>query len=66
MEMRGGARVIRIFVPLSEMFGYATALRTLTQGRGPFVMEFLRYERTPAAVQEQIIARVEGRLPLQR
>ncbi|HEX2694874.1 MAG TPA: elongation factor G, partial [Acidobacteriota bacterium] len=66
MEMRGGARVVRIFVSLSEMFGYATVLRTLTQGRGQFVMEFFRYERTPAAVQEQIIARVEGRLPLQR
>ena len=66
MEIRGGARVVRIFVPLSEMFGYATALRTLTQGRGLFAMEFLRYERTPAAVQEQIIARIEGRLPLQR
>jgi len=66
MEMRGGARVVKIIVPLSEMFGYATALRTLTQGRGLFAMEFLRYERTPAAVQEQIIARIEGRLPLQR
>jgi elongation factor G len=66
IEMRGGARVVKVFVPLSEMFGYATALRTLTQGRGLFAMEFLRYERTPAAVQEQIIARIEGRLPLQR
>jgi elongation factor G len=66
MEMRGGARVVKTFVPLSEMFGYATTLRTLTQGRGLFAMEFLRYERTPAAVQEQIIARIEGRLPLQR
>ena len=66
MEMRGGARVVKIFVPLSEMFGYATTLRTLTQGRGLFAMEFLRYERTPAGVQEQIIARIEGRLPLQR
>jgi elongation factor G len=66
MEIRGGARVVRIFVPLSEMFGYATILRTLTQGRGQFAMEFFRYERTPAAVQEQIIARIEGRLPLQR
>jgi elongation factor G len=66
MEMRGGARVVRIHVPLSEMFGYATVLRTLTQGRGQFAMEFLRYERTPANVQEQIIARIEGRLPLQR
>ena len=66
MELRGGARVIRILVPLSEMFGYATVLRTLTQGRGVFSMEFHQYEKTPANVQEEIIARIEGRLPLQR
>jgi elongation factor G len=66
MELRGGARVIRIFVPLSDMFGYATVLRTLTQGRGVFSMEFHQYEKTPANVQEEIIARIEGRLPLQR
>jgi len=66
MELRGGARVIRIFVPLSEMFGYATVLRTLTQGRGVFSMEFHQYEKAPANVQQEIIARIEGRLPLQR
>jgi len=51
---------------LSDMFGYATVLRTLTQGRGVFSMEFHQYEKTPANVQEEIIARIEGRLPLQR
>jgi elongation factor G len=66
MEIRAGARVIRIFVPMSEMFGYATILRTLTQGRGVFTMEFHKYEKTPAAVQEDIIARIEGRTPFQR
>jgi elongation factor G len=49
--------------PLAEMFGYATALRTLTQGRGVFSMEFARYDRTPAGTQDEIIARIEGRLP---
>jgi elongation factor G len=63
MEMRSGSRVITIHVPLAEMFGYATTLRTLTQGRGVFAMEFSRYERTPQGVQDEIVARVEGRVP---
>jgi elongation factor G len=63
MEMRSGTRVITIHAPLAEMFGYATALRTLTQGRGVFAMEFSRYERTPQGVQDEIVARVEGRIP---
>ncbi|HPW19094.1 MAG TPA: elongation factor G, partial [Candidatus Aminicenantes bacterium] len=63
MEMRGGSRVVSGHAPLAEMFGYATALRTLTQGRGVFSMEFARYERTPAGVQDDIVARVEGRAP---
>jgi elongation factor G len=63
METRSGSRVVRIHVPLAEMFGYATTLRTLTQGRGVFAMEFSQYDRTPAGVQEEIVARIEGRAP---
>ncbi|MGB9864302.1 MAG: elongation factor G [Candidatus Saccharicenans sp.] len=63
MEIKGSSRVIRAFVPLSEMFGYATVLRTITQGRGSFSLEFFRYEPTPPNVQEEIKARIEGRIP---
>jgi elongation factor G len=66
MEMRGSSRVIKSQVPLAEMFGYATVLRTLTQGRGVFSMEFWRYEQVPAQEAEEIIARVEGRIPAHR
>jgi len=66
MEMRGGSRVIKGLVPMAEMFGYATVLRTLTQGRGVFSMEFFRYEVAPAQVAEEIIARIEGRTPVHR
>ena len=66
MELRGGSRVIKIFVPLAEMFGYATDIRTITQGRGVFSMEFLRHEQLPTPVMEEIIARIEGRISVQR
>ncbi len=62
VEMRGGSRVIKALVPLAEMFGYATVLRTLTQGRGVFSMEFFEYETTPLQVMENIVARIEGRV----
>jgi elongation factor G len=66
LEMRGASRLVRALAPLSEMFGYATALRTLTQGRGVFSMEFLQYEVAPPHKKEEVVARVEGRIPLAR
>jgi elongation factor G len=61
METRGGSQVINSRVPLSEMFGYATDLRSSTQGRGSYSMHFDRYEPTPASVSEEVIAKVQGR-----
>ena len=54
-ETRGNAAAIRSFVPLSEMFGYATSLRSNTQGRANFVMQFSHYERTPKSIMEEIM-----------
>ena len=56
MEARPGAQAISAFVPLSEMFGYATVLRSRTQGRGQYVMQPSHYEEVPKSIQEQIIA----------
>ena len=55
MEARAGAQVIRAQVPLSEMFGYATDLRSRTQGRATFTMQFDHYERVPAAISEEVV-----------
>ena len=52
-----GIQKIRAMVPLAEMFGYATDIRSKTQGRGTFSMEFSKYEQVPANVQEEIIAK---------
>ncbi len=63
MEARGSSQVIRATVPLSSMFGYATDLRSLTQGRATYTMQFARYEEIPAALAEEIVAKVAGRAP---
>ena len=54
---RAGAKVIKALVPLGEMFGYATDIRSMTQGRGSFTMEFSKYGELPQAISEQIIAK---------
>ena len=61
-ENRAGSHVIRAEVPLSEMFGYATDLRSRTQGRGSFTMHFSHYAQTPAAVSEEVISKSTGKV----
>ncbi|KRK48933.1 elongation factor G [Secundilactobacillus kimchicus JCM 15530] len=60
MEARGNAQLIHSFVPLSEMFGYATTLRSASQGRGTFTMVFDHYEPVPKSIQEEIIKKNGG------
>ena len=62
MEKRGSTQIIRSKVPLAEMFGYATDLRSRTQGRASYTMHFFRYEQTPATIAEEVVARVQGRV----
>jgi elongation factor G len=60
MEPRGNTQIIRAFVPLSEMFGYATDLRSRTQGRGVYVMQFCHYEEVPKNIAEGIVSKRQG------
>jgi elongation factor G len=60
MEERAGAKVIRAHVPLSEMFGYATQVRSMSQGRASYTMQFLAYEPAPKTVAEEVIAKSSG------
>ncbi len=60
MEPRGNSQVVRSKVPLSEMFGYATDLRSRTQGRAAYSMQFSAYEAVPKSVAEEIVAKVGG------
>jgi elongation factor G len=60
MDSRGAAQVIKAHVPLSEMFGYVTTLRTITSGRATSTMEFDHYTQAPANVQEEVVAKVKG------
>jgi len=61
MEARAGAQVIRAHVPLGHMFGYATDLRSMTQGRATYTMQFSRYEEVPASIAEEIMAKAAGK-----
>jgi elongation factor G len=60
MDARGNAQVVRSMIPLSEMFGYATSLRSSTQGRGVFSMHFDHYEEVPKSISEEIIKKNKG------
>jgi elongation factor G len=60
-EAPGGAQVITAHVPLSEMFGYATDMRSATQGRATYTMEFSHYEKAPKSVEEEIVAKAAGK-----
>jgi len=60
MEQRGNSQVVGATVPLSDMFGYATDLRSRTQGRATYTMHFDSYQQMPASVQEEIVTRVRG------
>jgi elongation factor G len=60
MEKRGNAQVVKSSVPLSEMFGYATDLRSKTQGRATYTMQFSHYEDVPKNISETIISKIRG------
>ncbi len=60
-EIRGTSEVVRANVPLGQMFGYATDLRSMTQGRATYTMQFARYEEVPPAIAEEITAKASGR-----
>jgi len=59
-EQRGNALAVNAFVPLGEMFGYATDLRSLSQGRANYSMQFAAYEQAPKSVSEEIVAKAAG------
>ena len=60
MDERSGARIVKAVVPLSEMFGYVGDLRSRTQGRASYSMQFDSYAEVPAAVSKEIVAKVRG------
>ena len=59
MDTKNGAQVIKALVPLAEMFGYVTVLRTLTSGRATSTMEFSHYSETPKNISEEVLASTE-------
>jgi len=61
MDSKGGAQVIKAKVPLSEMFGYVTQLRTITSGRATSTMEFSHYSDCPRNLADEVIAKAKGK-----
>jgi elongation factor G len=61
MGTRSDAQLVNVIVPLSEMFGYATTLRSLSQGRAIYSMHFSHYDEVPKAIREQIIEKMQGK-----
>jgi elongation factor G len=62
MDSRNGAQVVRAKVPLSEMFGYVTTLRTITSGRASSTMEFSHYNEAPRNVADDVVAKAKGKI----
>ena len=62
MEQRNQAQVVRAFVPLSNMFGYVTDLRSITQGRAVYHMEFAKYQQVPASIETEILEKIHGKV----
>ena len=62
MQLRGTTQIIKSMVPLSEMFGYATDVRSRTQGRGSFTMHFGKYEEVPGGLAEEIVNKIQGKI----
>jgi elongation factor G len=60
MGQRGNARIVKAWVPMSEMFGYATDLRSRTQGRAQYTMQFDSYQPVPDSIANEIVAKVRG------
>ena len=63
MTHRADAQIIKAHCPIGETFGYATALRSVTQGRAAYALEFLRYARVPRNIADQILRRARGYVP---
>ncbi len=63
MDQRGQDRIITAQVPLAEMFGYATELRSRTQGRATYTMQFNSYQETPQSIADEVVAAVRGEPP---
>ena len=60
LEHRGSSQVVTVLVPLAEMFGYATQLRSMTQGRATYTMQFQRYSEVPKNIANEVVSRVRG------